>query len=123
MVSKTWKENCETFCIGLNWERFSDLDHALVINIVFLKLILQELNTSHCSTISLPYIFLFSRSSVFQGLVSCMGGKVLSGIFERMVKNMRHVRSGIPDLVVWNTETKKFKVKKYLLYCTHLSKS
>ena len=56
MVSKTWKENFETFCIGLNWERFSDLDHALVNNIFFLKWILQELDTFHCSTFSLPYI-------------------------------------------------------------------
>ncbi len=39
-----------------------------------------------------------------------MGGEVLSGIFLRMVKNMRHVRGGVPDLVVWNPETKKFKV-------------
>ena len=50
-----------------------------------------------------------------------MGGKVLSGIFERMAKNMRHVRSGIPDLVVWNTETKKFKVITFSYY-TRLSK-
>lgn len=46
MVSKTWKENCETFCTGLNSEKFSDLDHTLVIAILFLKRLslLQELN-------------------------------------------------------------------------------
>ena len=42
-----------------------------------------------------------------------MGGKVLAGIFERMAKNMRYVRSGVPDLVVWNTETKQFKVSRF----------
>ncbi len=39
-----------------------------------------------------------------------MEGKVLAGIFDRMAKNMRHVRGGVPDLVVWNTESKKFRV-------------
>ncbi len=43
-----------------------------------------------------------------------MGGKVLAGIFERLAKNMRHVRGGVPDLVVWNTDTKKVRVSAHL---------
>ena len=45
-----------------------------------------------------------------QGLVSCMGGKIIAGILERYVKDPRHTRSGFPDLTLWNTENKTFKV-------------
>ena len=46
-----------------------------------------------------------------------MGGKVIAGILERYVKDPRHTRSGFPDLTLWNTENKTFKVfviKEYL---------
>ncbi len=33
MVTKTWTEHEGTLCAGLNWERFSDLEHALVSRI------------------------------------------------------------------------------------------
>nr|XP_018671419.1 fanconi-associated nuclease 1-like [Ciona intestinalis] len=35
-------------------------------------------------------------------LVKCIGGEALSGILGTMVKDFRHTRSGLPDLVVWN---------------------
>ena len=46
----------------------------------------------------------------YQGLVECIGGKTLSGILGRYAKDPRHTRSGFPDLTLWNTETKHFKV-------------
>lgn len=47
---------------------------------------------------------------VYQGLVECIGGKALSGILGRYAKDPRHTRSGFPDLTLWNTDTKHFKV-------------
>ena len=46
-----------------------------------------------------------------QGLVKCMGGVALSGIFDRLSKLMRFTMGGVPDLVVWNPDTCRFKVR------------
>ena len=35
---------------------------------------------------------------------------MIAGILERYVKDPRHTRSGFPDLTLWNTENKTFKV-------------
>ncbi|XP_062580052.1 fanconi-associated nuclease 1-like [Saccostrea cucullata] len=45
-----------------------------------------------------------------QGLVSCMGGRTLSQMLERFVKNPRHTRSGFPDLTLWNPQTGVLKI-------------
>ncbi|NWI93466.1 FAN1 nuclease, partial [Pitta sordida] len=45
-----------------------------------------------------------------QGLVSCLGGMFLSGVFRRLSKDLRHCRGGLPDLVVWSTHTQHFKL-------------
>ncbi|ESP00585.1 hypothetical protein LOTGIDRAFT_157864 [Lottia gigantea] len=45
-----------------------------------------------------------------QGLIDCIGGKLLSGILSRYAKDPRHTRSGFPDLTIWNTENKTFKI-------------
>ncbi|XP_061172918.1 fanconi-associated nuclease 1-like [Saccostrea echinata] len=45
-----------------------------------------------------------------QGLVSCMGGRTLSQMLERFVKNPRHTRSGFPDLTLWNPQTGALKI-------------
>ncbi len=36
---------------------------------------------------------------------------MLAGIFERLAHDRRHTTGGVPDLVVWNTETGQFKVE------------
>lgn len=41
-------------------------------------------------------------------LVECVGRKIWAKIYERLVKNFREYRSGLPDLLVWN------KHKKYV---------
>ncbi|GAB6032399.1 Fanconi-associated nuclease 1 [Chamberlinius hualienensis] len=43
-------------------------------------------------------------------LVSCIGNDCLSKVFRRLVKNFRHCRSGLPDLTVWNPDTKMWKM-------------
>ncbi|KAG5890542.1 hypothetical protein JTB14_028293 [Gonioctena quinquepunctata] len=46
---------------------------------------------------------------VLEILVNCVGRNVLSKIYERLVKNIREYRSGMPDLFLWNAENKKSK--------------
>ncbi|XP_005094132.1 fanconi-associated nuclease 1 [Aplysia californica] len=45
-----------------------------------------------------------------KSLVSCMGGKVLSGITGRFARCTRHTRSGFPDLTLWNVDTGALKI-------------
>lgn len=52
----------------------------------------------------------FSSLQEAMGFVRCIGGKVLSGIFRRLAKDLRHTRSGLPDLVVWNPLDKIYKM-------------
>lgn len=47
-----------------------------------------------------------------------MGGRVIAGILERYIKDPRHTRSGFPDLTLWNTENKTFKVSLNFVICT-----
>uniref|UniRef100_A0A8C2AQP2 Fanconi-associated nuclease n=1 Tax=Cyprinus carpio TaxID=7962 RepID=A0A8C2AQP2_CYPCA len=52
----------------------------------------------------------FSSLQQAQSLVACLGGHFLSGVVLRMAKDYRHCRGGLPDLVVWSTYNKKFKL-------------
>jgi len=42
--------------------------------------------------------------------VACLGGQVLSGIFTRFAQGYRYHRSGLPDLVVWNSSTLDYMI-------------
>ncbi|KFU87214.1 Fanconi-associated nuclease 1, partial [Chaetura pelagica] len=52
----------------------------------------------------------FASLQQAQSLVSCLGGMFLSGVFRRLSKDLRHCRGGLPDLVVWSTQTHQFKL-------------
>ncbi|CAN9499424.1 unnamed protein product [Ophioblennius macclurei] len=52
----------------------------------------------------------FSSLQQAQSLVACFGGEFLSGVISRMAKDYRHCRGGLPDLVVWNTSDKSYKL-------------
>ncbi|KAM4661582.1 fanconi-associated nuclease 1 [Amazona ochrocephala] len=52
----------------------------------------------------------FSSLQQVQSLVSCLGGRFLSGVFQRLSRDLRHCRAGLPDLVVWSTHTQQFKL-------------
>uniref|UniRef100_A0A3Q3H1W9 Fanconi-associated nuclease n=1 Tax=Kryptolebias marmoratus TaxID=37003 RepID=A0A3Q3H1W9_KRYMA len=52
----------------------------------------------------------FSSVQQAQSLVGCLGGAFLGGIVERMAKDYRHCRGGLPDLVVWNTSDNSYKL-------------
>ncbi|NXN84692.1 FAN1 nuclease, partial [Bombycilla garrulus] len=45
-----------------------------------------------------------------QSLVSCLGGTFLSGVFRRLSRDLRHCRGGLPDLLVWRSNTQHFKL-------------
>ncbi|XP_028679371.2 fanconi-associated nuclease 1 [Erpetoichthys calabaricus] len=45
-----------------------------------------------------------------QSLAACLGGVFLSGMVRRFCKDYRHCRGGLPDLVVWETQTLKYKL-------------
>ncbi|XP_032606260.3 fanconi-associated nuclease 1 isoform X1 [Taeniopygia guttata] len=45
-----------------------------------------------------------------QSLVSCLGGKFLSGVFRRLSRDLRHCRGGLPDLLVWRSHSRHFKL-------------
>ncbi|KAM6936969.1 fanconi-associated nuclease 1 [Xenentodon cancila] len=52
----------------------------------------------------------FSSLQQAQSLVVCLGGAFLGGIIDRMAKDYRHCRGGLPDLVVWNTSNSTCKL-------------
>ncbi|NXA74462.1 FAN1 nuclease, partial [Thryothorus ludovicianus] len=45
-----------------------------------------------------------------ESLVSCLGGKFLSGVFRRLSRDLRHCRGGLPDLLVWRSHSQHFKL-------------
>lgn len=54
--------------------------------------------------------------SLLETLVDCIGRKILSEIFRRLVKNPGAYRSGMPDLLVWNVDTKTVSRSTILRY-------
>lgn len=52
----------------------------------------------------------FTGIEQIKGLLSCLGSKFLAGVLKRLCEDVRHCSAGMPDLLVWNTETKMFKI-------------
>lgn len=52
----------------------------------------------------------FTSLQQAQDLVSCLGGPVLSGVCRRLATDFRHCRGGLPDLVVWNSQSHHCKL-------------
>ncbi|XP_053128059.1 fanconi-associated nuclease 1 [Hemicordylus capensis] len=52
----------------------------------------------------------FSSLQQAQSLAGCLGGPFLSGVCQRLSRDLRHCRGGLPDLVVWKTEDHQFKL-------------
>lgn len=52
----------------------------------------------------------FTSLQQAQELVSCLGGPVLSGVCRRLAADFRHCRGGLPDLVVWNSQSHHYKL-------------
>ncbi|KAM6202427.1 fanconi-associated nuclease 1 [Rhynchocyon petersi] len=52
----------------------------------------------------------FASLQQAQDLASCLGGPFLSGVCRRLATDFRHCRGGLPDLVVWNSQSHRFKL-------------
>ncbi|XP_057889728.1 fanconi-associated nuclease 1 [Melospiza georgiana] len=52
----------------------------------------------------------FTSLQQVQSLVSCLGGRFLSGVFQRLSRDLRHCRGGLPDLLVWRSHSQHFKL-------------
>uniref|UniRef100_A0A8D2M1M2 Fanconi-associated nuclease n=1 Tax=Zonotrichia albicollis TaxID=44394 RepID=A0A8D2M1M2_ZONAL len=52
----------------------------------------------------------FTSLQQVQSLVSCLGGRFLSGVFQRLSRDLRHCRGGLPDLLVWRSHSQRFKL-------------
>ncbi|XP_068847264.1 fanconi-associated nuclease 1 [Capricornis sumatraensis] len=52
----------------------------------------------------------FSSLQQAQDLVSCLGGSILSGVCRRLAVDFRHCRGGLPDLVVWSSQSHHVKL-------------
>ncbi|XP_050834288.1 fanconi-associated nuclease 1 isoform X3 [Serinus canaria] len=52
----------------------------------------------------------FTSLQQVQSLVSCLGGRFLSGVFRRLSRDLRHCRGGLPDLLVWRSHSRHFKL-------------
>nr|XP_023018348.1 fanconi-associated nuclease 1-like [Leptinotarsa decemlineata] len=53
--------------------------------------------------------YYITDAKMLEDLVNCIGRKVLSKIYERLVKNIWQYSSGMPDLLLWNSKEKKSK--------------
>lgn len=52
----------------------------------------------------------FSSLQQAQSLICCLGGPFLSGVCGRLAKDLRHCRGGLPDLVVWSSQSNNCKL-------------
>ncbi|XP_066491592.1 fanconi-associated nuclease 1 [Tiliqua scincoides] len=52
----------------------------------------------------------FSSLQQAQSLACCFGGPFLSGVCRRLSRDLRHCRGGLPDLVVWRSDNRQFKL-------------
>nr|XP_030734277.1 fanconi-associated nuclease 1 isoform X4 [Globicephala melas] len=52
----------------------------------------------------------FASLQQAQDLVSCLGGPILSGVCRRLAMDFRHCRGGLPDLVVWSSQSHHVKL-------------
>ncbi|XP_061409641.1 fanconi-associated nuclease 1 isoform X3 [Lethenteron reissneri] len=60
-----------------------------------------------CGLVSWERLMTLSQAT---SLVASLGGHLLAGVCERLAKNLRHNRGGLPDLVVWSSQTLQCKL-------------
>ena len=102
-VGAMWEEHHGQDSL-INWDRFSSL---------------QYFQVSYCLNSKLwrkfSHVWDMKSKLLFQSLVKCMNGCLIASICERLIKDFRFTRSGLPDLFLWNPETKvRMTLKKYM---------
>ncbi|XP_012532751.2 fanconi-associated nuclease 1 [Monomorium pharaonis] len=65
---------------------------------------------SYCEYTSLIQDSIFKDSNYFQEVVFCLGVEGVIGICERLIYNFSLWKAGFPDLIVWNANTKQYKI-------------
>jgi hypothetical protein len=61
MLEDSWNKHEETLCVGLNWERFKDVDHAKVTTILYILQAKFHYQTLQ-SNFRLSYIWCIGKS-------------------------------------------------------------
>ncbi|KTG43023.1 hypothetical protein cypCar_00004957 [Cyprinus carpio] len=106
LLADVWNAQEGRVCALINWERFSSLQQAQVTS--------ETIYGKSAHMVAFLVIAFWQLWSVCKdyltSLVACLGGHFLSGVVLRMAKDYRHCRGGLPDLVVWSTYNKKFKL-------------
>jgi len=51
---------------------------------------------------------------MIQGVIRCLGGKVLSEVFYHLARDYRNHKSGFPDLLMWDTRNERLKVGNHI---------
>lgn len=70
--------------------------------------------SKHSHQSSLYRIEVVDDPKILLKMLDCVDRKVLSKIMERFARNPKHYHSGMPDLMVWNSEEKKVFFYSYL---------
>ncbi|XP_018350909.1 PREDICTED: fanconi-associated nuclease 1-like isoform X2 [Trachymyrmex septentrionalis] len=53
---------------------------------------------------------IFDDSNIFKEIAFCLGVKGVVGICERLIHNFSLWKAGFPDIIVWNINTKQYKI-------------
>ena len=115
-MKETWQAHNEERCAGVNWKIFSGVAQIMVNKLAkkwkyTLVCISLCLSAEFSALMMVPFSLSFALIQPhFQELVQCIGSQVLAEICERFAKGFRHLRAGMPDLVVWSSTTLKYKV-------------
>ncbi|XP_039306168.1 fanconi-associated nuclease 1 [Solenopsis invicta] len=64
----------------------------------------------HCEYASIIQANIFKDSNCFQEVAFCLGVEGVVGICKRLIHNFSLWRAGFPDLIVWNANTKQYKI-------------
>lgn len=105
LMRDIWLEHENECSVCVSWGVFQSAEDAVV------SLELRLLDADAVSA-SLLYCVITLFLSPIQGLVDCLGTQLLADMCERFARNYRFCRSGLPDLTMWNAQTKKYKVSK-----------
>jgi len=67
----------------------------------------EDYYSTHLNVSSLVNWDLFRSTEYLRGLIMCFDPEQLTKILDRMIKDHRTYRSGLPDLTCWNPETQE----------------
>ncbi|XP_054720759.1 fanconi-associated nuclease 1-like [Uloborus diversus] len=102
--------NSDSFFKNREKQILSHLERLQSSTIEEIKEIIKATWEAHHGECSLVMWDRFTDVDHIQGLVGCLGNNIICGICERLARDFRFTRSGVPDLVVWNPKTLCVKI-------------